>query len=174
MTSKFFIMPIACAAMFALAACGEEAAEAPNSVASESAAPETLANGMTVKAQIEARQAGFKELGKAFKAISDQLRSGNPDMSIIQPAAASVPEITQDMGSWFPAGTGPESGVKTEALSAIWEKPEDFALKVGNFQTAAAALVVASNTGDAAAVTAAFRATGGTCGACHDNFRLDD
>lgn len=174
MTSKFFIMPIACAAMVALAACGEETAEAPSTDAAQSAAPATLPNGMTVKAQIEARQAGFKELGKAFKTISDQLRSGNPDMSIIQPAAASVPEITKDIGSWFPAGTGPESGVKTEALAAIWEKPEDFALKVGNFQTAATALVAASQTGDAAAITAAFRATGGTCGACHDNYRLDD
>lgn len=171
MTFKAYKTPLSFAVIAMLAACGSPTEESAETSAA-SAAPAEASSA--VAEQIEARQAGFKKLGKAFKAMSDQLRSGDPDMSILQSATASVPEITSGIETWFPAGTGPESGVKTDALPAIWEKPEDFAQKVGNFKAAAAALALAGQTGDVTAITAAFRTTGGTCKACHDSYRLDD
>lgn len=172
MTFKSFKTPLSFAVIAMLAACGSPTEDAADSAASS--ATEPAAASSAVADQIAARQAGFKKLGKAFKAMSDQLRSGDPDMSILQSAAASVPEITSGIETWFPAGTGPESGIKTDALPAIWEKPEDFAQKAGNFKAAAMALAAAGQTGDVAAITAAFRTTGGTCKACHDSYRLDD
>lgn len=170
MTFKASSTILSLAVIGMLAACGssEDAATDTASSAAESAGASEF------QAIIEARQGQYKKLGKAFKTISDQLRSGSPDMSIIESATASVPEITKGIETWFPAGSGPESGIKTAALPAIWEKPAEFTKAVGNFKAASMALVAAGKTGDATAITAAFRGTGGTCKGCHDNFKSKD
>lgn len=161
-----------------LAACGGSDSSAPESEAAAPAAEEVvevmLENGMTPKEQIELRQGQLKKMGKAFKTISDELKSGEPDMAAIQAAAASVPVESEGMADWFPAGTGPDSGVKTDALPAIWEQPDLFSEKIANFNVAAAGLATAAETGDAAAIGAAFATTGGTCKSCHETFRADD
>lgn len=157
-------------AALALTACSG-GGEAP---ADPDAGSEMLSNGLTVKAQIEARQEGFKSVGGEFKTINDQLRSGAPDMAAIQSAAAELPGIIEGAGEWFPEGTGPESGVETEALPIIWEEPEDFEAKVSDFVVAIEALDAAAQTGELSAIQAAVQATGGTCKACHDKYRLDD
>ena len=61
--------------------------------------------------------------------------------------------------------------VKLRAKPAIWENPDDFAEKLAAFRTEAAALAVAAKTGDQAAATAQFKKTGGTCKACHDEYK---
>lgn len=157
------------AAVLFLAACGSGTEPSDPSAGSE-----TLDNGMTVRAQIEARQDGYKAIGRNFKTINDQLKTSAPDLTEIQAAAAAMVEASAGMADWYPAGTGPESGVKTEALAVIWEEPEDFALKVSEYDTALGALQTATASGDFDAITAAARATGSTCGACHDKYRLDD
>ncbi len=168
----------AIAAIMLLSACGDssgsEAASDATSEASDEAASAQLPNGMTIKEQIEARQGQLEKVGDAFKAISDQLKAGSPDIAIIQEAAAAVPEATQGMADWWPEGSGPESGVDTDALPGIWENMADFQEKVGNMQEAATNLNTAAQGGDMAAIGEAFKATGGTCKACHDDYRLDD
>ncbi|MEO1662306.1 MAG: cytochrome c [Pseudomonadota bacterium] len=138
------------------------------------AGTELLANGMTVKAQIEARQQGYKAIGRNFKTINDQLKTTSPELEAIQAAADAMVEASEGMSDWYPAGTGPESGVKTEALAVIWDDPEGFAVKVADYEAALTALDAATATGDFEAIAAAAKATGPTCGACHDKFRLDD
>lgn len=163
------ILP-ALAGLTLLTACEQTAETAPNSEAANAELP----NGLTVKEQIEARQGQLKKMGKAFKTISDQLKAGSPDLAQIQAASAAVPKESATMIDWFPEGTGPESGVETEALPVIWENKADFNLKVAALQDAAALLDSAAQTGDIAAIGAAFKTTGGTCKACHDKYRLDD
>ena len=157
------------AAVLFLAACGSGTEPSDPSAGSE-----TLDNGMTVRAQIEARQDGYKTIGRNFKTINDQLKTSAPDLTEIQAAAAAKEEASAGMVDWYPAGTGPDSGVKTEALAVIWEEPEDFTLKVSEYDTALGALQTATTSGDFDAITAVARATGSTCGACHDKYRLDD
>nr|WP_321441737.1 cytochrome c [uncultured Hyphomonas sp.] len=158
-----------------LAACGGSDSSAPAADAAAPAAEETvLDNGMTPKEQIELRQGQLKKMGKAFKTISDQLKASEPDMAAIQAAAASVPVDSKDMQDWFPAGTGPDSGVKTDALPAIWQQPDIFTEKVSDFQMAAGSLAIAAESGDLAAIGPAFATTGGTCKSCHEKFRADD
>lgn len=164
----------AIATVLMLSACGETGGSDATSDATSEAASAPLPNGMTVQQQIEARQGQLEKVGEAFKAISDQLKADSPDIAIIQEAAAAVPEATQDMADWWPEGSGPESGVETDALPSIWENMADFQEKVGNMKDAAAQLNVAAQSGDVAAVGEAFKATGGTCKACHDDYRLDD
>ncbi len=164
----------AIAAVMMLTACGDNGGSEAAPEASSEAAGAQLPNGMTIKEQIEARQSQLEKVGDAFKAISDQLKAGTPDIAIIQEAAAVVPEATQGMADWFPEGSGPESGIDTDALPAIWENMPDFQEKVGNMQEAAANLNTVAQGGDMAAIGEAFKTTGGTCKACHDDYRLDD
>lgn len=153
-----------------LSSCGQNAA---TEEVSEAANVE-LPGGITVKEQIEARQGQLKNIGKAFKTISDQLKAGSPDLAQIQAAAANVPKEALGMADWFPEGTGPESGVKTGALPIIWEDKADFDDKVSAMQDAAAQLDTIAQGGDVAAIAAAFRTTGGKCKDCHDKYRMDD
>lgn len=164
----------AIAAVLMLTACGDSGGSDAAPEASSEAASAQLPNGMTIKEQIEARQGQLEKVGDAFKAIVDQLKADSPDIAIIQEAAAVVPEATQGMADWFPEGSGPESGVETDALPAIWENMTDFQEKVVNMQEAAATLNTAAQGGDMAAIGEAFKNTGGTCKACHDDYRLDD
>ncbi|ASK89496.1 c-type cytochrome [Sphingorhabdus sp. SMR4y] len=168
--SKPHMMLPAIAGLALLSACAQNGDTGP---ASDSGDVE-LANGLTVKEQIETRQAQLKKIGKAFKAISDQLKASSPDLVQIQTAAAAVPKETANMVDWFPEGTGPESGVETEALPIIWEDKADFNDKVTAMQDAAAKLETVAQSGDVTAIAAAFQTTGGTCKACHDKYRLDD
>src|SRR5690349_7054757 len=73
------------------------------------------AESLTPRAQIEARQSNFKDLGGAFKTIRDQLRLSRPDLIAIEQAAQSVKEMASEHANWFPKGTGPESGYDTDA-----------------------------------------------------------
>lgn len=122
---------------------------------------------------IATRQAGYKKLGGAFKAISDELKKGSPDAKIIAANAQVVNAQAAQVGKWFPKGSGPEAGFKTEAKANIWTDQAKFAVAVGNFQTQAGKLQTVAAGGDVEAIKAQFRATGGTCKACHDVYRAE-
>ena len=62
----------------------------------------------------------------------------------------------------------------TEALPAIWTDADGFAAAVQALQTESAALIEAANGDDFDAFKAQFGKVGGTCGGCHDGYRLDD
>ncbi|PQA87096.1 c-type cytochrome [Hyphococcus luteus] len=157
-------------AFLALAACGGDTEQA----ATDYRGDEALPGGGTVKEAIEARQSSLKEMGKAFKTISDQLKAGAPDLDAIKTSAATVAEKSAHIGTWFPEGTSAASGVETEALDTIWEKPDEFDAAVTRFEGAAPQLVAAADSGDVEAIGAAFKETGGACKNCHDTFREDD
>ena len=145
-----------------LAACGESAAPAADTASVDPAIKET----------IETRQKNLKDMGAAFKTISDETKKDAPDMAAIVPAADIVQAHATEIGNWFPAGSGPEAGVKTEALAKIWEDRATFDAAVAKLQEEAGKLQAAAASGDAAAVTAQFPATGGACKNCHDTFRM--
>lgn len=167
---------MAAAVTLLLAACGgEEAADAPAAPADESRADAVLSNGMTVKQAIEARQQGFKNLGRTFKGLNDELKKGEPDAAVVTAAVATLNELSEDLPSWFPAGTGPDAGVETEALAVIWEDPEGFATKVEDFQKAVDVMEAALSEGGLEQISAASaRPIGAACGSCHKKYRLDD
>lgn len=136
-----------------------------------------LAAGPAVAAPadtIAARQQGFKSIGKAFKGVNDELRGGTPSAASVQANARALADLSIKLPGWFPAGTGPEAGVKTGAKPAIWSNPAGFRTAAGNFQKAAANLSTVAAGGNVAAMQAAAKALGATCGGCHDNFRQKD
>ena len=122
---------------------------------------------------IATRQAGYKKIGGAFQAISDELKKGSPDAKLIAANAAVVNAQAAQVPKWFPKGSGPEAGFKTEAKPNIWTDNAKFAAAAANFQTQAGKLQTVAAGGDVEAIKAQFRATGGTCKACHDVYRVE-
>jgi len=118
----------------------------------------------------KARHEHYEELGKAFKAVRDQMNAGNPDFAALEKNAEVVNEASVDQQQWFPKGTGPEAG-KTRALPEIWSKPADFEAAQKMLSDRAPKLLAAAKSKDIDAVKAAFKETGGACKNCHDTFR---
>lgn len=123
---------------------------------------------------IEARQGNFKLIGKSFKGIMDQMKSPTPDMAAVKANAAALNGAAGKVAGFFPKGTGPESGVKTHALPAIWEKNADFKAAAVKLVAASKGMQAAANSGDINQVKAAFPALGGACKGCHDQFKARD
>ena len=116
------------------------------------------------------RVAGLRELGAAFKNISDGLR-GEPQIILLQQSARQVKNASTAMNGWFPAGTGPRPGLKTLAKPEIWTRAAEFQTAKTNFARAADVLQTATASGNADAIKGAFRQVGGACKGCHDTFR---
>lgn len=71
----------------------------------------------------------------------------------------------------FRQGSGAGAAEGSEARPAIWEKPKDFATKIGQLTTAADAMQAAAPGSDLAAGQGAMRDLGAACGACHETYR---
>jgi cytochrome c556 len=139
------------------------------------AAPMVLQAAPGDSARIKSRQDKFRDMGGAFKAIDDELKKRNPDWeNAILPNAQTVQSRSSYLLTWFPKGSGPESGVKTYALPAIWQKPDDFT-KIGKAaQAEAAKLNQIAASKDPTALKAQVTALGKACKACHDSYRSPD
>ncbi len=64
--------------------------------------------------------------------------------------------------------------VETTALDKIWDNQSDFASKAQALVDNAKLFADAAATGDRGATLGTFRALGGSCGNCHDDYRVDD
>ena len=132
---------------------------------------ETTANA---EAAIQQRQDNFGQIGESFKTIRDQVRADAPDMAAISNAAATINKLAQELQTWFPAGTGPETGVETEALPVIWQDTSGFASAADRLVDESGKFLALTKGGDARQVAGGIRGLGGACKNCHDQFRLDD
>ncbi|MDO9430171.1 MAG: cytochrome c [Phenylobacterium sp.] len=123
---------------------------------------------------IATRQAGYKKMGGAFKAINEELKKASPDMKLIAANSAVVNTQAQQIPKWFPKGSGSEAGFKTKAKPAIWTEPAKFAAAGGALQAEAGKLQTFAAAGNLDAVKTQVRAVGGTCKSCHDAYRAED
>lgn len=154
---------------FATAALGLSAALAVLAASGQ------LASAAPSPAQvIAARQANFKKIGGAMKALKDQVASGSINKPAAVAAAKTIADLAKAQKGLFPAGSGPSSGAKTDALPAVWTAKGGFDAQMAKFAGEADKLVVAANTGSADALGAQFKAVGATCAACHKQFRADN
>ena len=74
-----------------------------------------------------------------------------------------------ELKTLFPAGSDVEG---SDSLPAIWEEPEAFSAAIAKLVDATEKFVTAAESGDKAAIGAAFRDVGGSCRGCHDKFRV--
>lgn len=127
-----------------------------------------------IAAAVKARKANYKEIGGAFKTISDEVKTGSPDLATIRPLARDIATRAQGQLKWFPKGSGPESGEKTRAKSTVWTDMAGFNRAHASFVTAANGLNTAIASGNAAQIAQAQKALGTTCKTCHDRYRETD
>lgn len=122
---------------------------------------------------ITTRSSNFKQMGRAQKALLDELKKSSPEIGVIRTSANTIASLAPQVSRWFPRGTGKESGVKTGALPAIWQQTARFNGSANQLTSAARNLQRAAAGGNLAQVRAGAAAVGGACKGCHDTFKGD-
>jgi cytochrome c556 len=126
-------------------------------------------------AQIKPRQDKLRDMGGALKAITDELKKPKVDWdNVIIPNADTIKQRSGFLLNWFPKGSGPEAGVKTYALPAIWQKQDDFTKLGKAVQAEAIKLDQVANSRNLDALKAEAVTMGKACKACHDDYRSKD
>jgi cytochrome c556 len=120
------------------------------------------------------RHHNFRQLGKAFKTISDELKKDAPDKAAVAVSAQQAQALAAALPSWFPPGSGLETGMKLHTRPKIWNDPKGFAAAAARLQLQTSKLAMVASVGDMAAVKTQFAATGAACKACHDKFRIPE
>ncbi len=137
----------------------------------------TLAEGAMSKEDIadlmHERHESFEEIGDAFRTIREEIRRGSDaDMALLKEAADEIHELSKEVDSWFPAGSGPETGNKTDAKAEIWQNRADFSAKAEQFVAASGEYAKAATTLEGA--RSGMLKLGGSCKSCHDSYKVDD
>lgn len=127
----------------------------------------------SAQAFIAARQAGFKKMGAAMKALNDQLKGDAPPKAMMLTEAQTILAAAREQGKLFPAGSGISAGVKTDALPNIWSDRATFDGQMSKLVGETNKLVATTSGGDITAIRAQAKATGAVCGGCHRQFRAD-
>ena len=120
----------------------------------------------------EAREHFFEALGDHMKAVGKFSKSQDALSPDIVAHAKAIAEASQHLPQHFPAGSGPESGVKTDAKAEIWSDAAGFAAAAKALQDESAKLVALVEAGDAAGAKAQAGAVGQSCGGCHQKYRV--
>jgi cytochrome c556 len=152
-------------------ATGAEASNVVNA-AIEQAAGTPLEKEQALKVMHD-RHENYEKIGDAMKVIGRELKGDSPDLAQVRQKADVIATLAPQVKTWFPQGTGPDVG-KTHAKAEIWQKPDDFAAKARDLETAAAAFKTAAAGNDVAAIRAAQGNLGKSCKACHDLYRRKD
>jgi len=128
---------------------------------------------LTPQAAIEARQAGFRKMGSALKAITEQLKGESPDSSMLAASAEAITAGAVRLTQWFPAGSGASGGLETDALPNIWTDRAKFDALANDLVAEMKSLTASIAAKDVAALRAQAKRTGSVCSTCHRSFRAD-
>jgi cytochrome c556 len=131
----------------------------------------SIAIAATPAETVATRQNNFKQIGRAQKAISDELKKPSPDVAVIRASTQALAGLAPNVNRWFPRGSGAESGAKTGALPAIWQQTPRFNNNAAQLTNAVRGLQRAAASGNVDQIKAAFPAVGGACKGCHDTFK---
>jgi cytochrome c556 len=131
-----------------------------------------VADELTGQQAVDARQHNLKDLGGAFKAVRDQLRKPQPDMTQVQQAAEQIEQLAADMKAWFPKGSEPGEDVETDAKAEIWNDPKGFTNVLAKFQQEVPKLLTLSRAKDAGGLRKQVGVVGSACKGCHDKYRV--
>jgi cytochrome c556 len=112
----------------------------------------------------------MKKVGGAMGALVGIAKGEKPyDAAVVKASLTTMQDVAKHFPDQFPKGS--ETGFNTEASPKIWEDMDTFKSKANALETAATKQLVALPA-DQAGVGAAIKAIGGTCGDCHQTFRL--
>jgi cytochrome c556 len=121
---------------------------------------------------VAARQNGYRETGAAMKTINDQLKSDAPLKIMLRISARRILQTAHEQYGWFPAGSGPDLGVKMKAKPVIWTDTAEFKADQDRLQQEADLMAQAVEKGDVALMRTQAHALGEACAACHHKYRV--
>ncbi len=124
--------------------------------------------------QIKFRQAGYSFMSWNMGKIKANLE-GEYNAKQVEAAANAIAAIAgSGMGALYGPGTDKDIGERKTRVKPEFFKEMDKVGKLAtDFNAAAANLAKVAASGDKAAVQKAFGATGETCKACHDKYRME-
>jgi cytochrome c556 len=126
-------------------------------------------------AAVEMRHANMKERGAAIGVLAKMAQGETPyDAAAASTAAAALLAAVSadETGWWLP---GSENGMVADSFARpeIWTNATEFEAKAAAMITAAEAMNAAAGV-DLAALQAALPAVGGSCGGCHEIFKVPE
>lgn len=136
------------------------------------AAGAAFAQDLTPEQAYEQRQALMKENGGYMRILVPVAKGEAQVTDETRAAAQGLVDNAQAIAALFPEGTGPETFADTEAKPEIWADFAKFEADAKRLEGAAAQLVAALEAGDQAEIARHVQAVGGSCGACHESFRV--
>jgi cytochrome c556 len=113
---------------------------------------------------IDYRQNVLKAVGGHMQATVEIVRQNVPHQEHARLHADAIAALAAVSDTLWPAGS--EGG---NTLPATWQRPEDFAQRLSDFQQASAAFAAAVDAGEG--VGPALQSLGQACKNCHDNYR---
>ena len=119
---------------------------------------------------VEARQAAMMLSGVAMGSIKAAIDAGQPIASQRFPTRA-LARWAHAVPATFPAGSGAEAGVRTNAKPEIWSDRPGFEARAADYATAADRLAELAAGEDAAAFAAQWTVVRASCQSCHDGYK---
>ena len=121
---------------------------------------------------IKFRKSGYSFMSWNMGKIKANLDGNFNKEQVIAAANVVAATANSGMGALFGPGTEKDAGnEKTRVKPEFFQQPEKVRELAMAFNKEANELAKVAASGDAAAVKAQFGKTGGTCKACHDEFR---
>lgn len=116
---------------------------------------------------VQQREQAMKTIGGQLRVLAPIARGQEPFDGVKVNEAASIilDNLTQAQGLF------PEGSAGGRALPAIWEQPEKFTQEFEDAKAAATRLAEVGSANAEDQFADAFKAVGGSCGGCHENFR---
>jgi cytochrome c556 len=128
---------------------------------------------VSAQAAIDARRAGFKKMGAATKALSEQLKNDAPEPSKVAAASQAILMVASEVPHWFPPGTDNASGLDTDALPYIWKDRSKFDALASQLVAESRSLAASATAGDLTTVRSQTKTVESVCKSCHSSFRAD-
>ena len=118
-------------------------------------------------AAVRERRAEFGEMLELSRTVDREAESTHPNYTIMEPASLKLLEHSRAIPTWFPAGSGTESGARTNAMPEIWSDWSGFRRMAANAASASQSLNTAVKSRNVDAVRNAEHDLAVSCRACH-------
>lgn len=125
-------------------------------------------------AAVDTRKSLFKMLRFNLVPIAGMAQGAPFDAEVAERNARRIAVMATMIPEVLAQDTSAFDNIETTALDKIWDNQPDIAVKTQTLIDNANAFADAAATGEMAATLGAFRAFGGSCGNCHDEYRVDD
>ena len=125
-------------------------------------------------AAVAQRKALFQTIVYNLRPIGGMAQGAPFDAEVAERNARRIAVMATMIPEMLAVDTSDFDNIDTTALDIIWDNQDDIATKAQALIDNANAFADAAATGDFGQAMGAFRAFGGSCGNCHDTYRVDN